>query len=145
MNLDAAAFYEVDRSLEEAGLAECIARLCDFEPCGSRVTCDPAPSDTDADFLVFVKSGREAEVAKLVSELSAAGFGWEGSEHYQEAAAHGFMSWRKDHRNYIVSANPHFVQRHRLATALCRRFNLLNKEDRIALFKAVLYGESVTC
>lgn len=134
-------FLDAKAEDHERLLAETIATRCEIEPCGSRVTCNPAPTNTDADFLVFVKSGNEGDVSAVVAALAAAGFRWEGSEHYQVEAACGFMSWRKDERNYIVSSSPLWVKRHRAATALCKRLNLMNKADRIAVFKAVLYGE----
>lgn len=111
---------------------------CTVEPCGSRVTCSPAPTDTDADYLVQIRDDQEA-VGRAVNEMSRAGFIWEGNEHYQSAAS-DFMSWRDGDVNLIVTANPTFASRHRVATALCKRLNLLDKRDRIALFQAVLYG-----
>lgn len=109
------------------------------EPCGSRVTCNPPPTDTDRDFLVVVPPS-DTDVSLIVSELSRLGFKWEGSIHYQTAAIDGFMSWRSGDVNFIVTASPEFARRHRTATALCTRLNLMNKQDRIALFQAVLYG-----
>lgn len=115
---------------------------CEVEMCGSRVTCSPAPTDTDTDFLVFVKSGKEQDVTDIVNYLHGAGFVWEGaSEHYQNVVASSFMSWRKDGLNYIVTASTDFARRHRAATAVCKRLNLLVKADRIAVFRAVLYAE----
>lgn len=113
---------------------------CVVRPCGSRVTCNPAPKDTDADYLVQMERTDTDTVGRVVNELSAAGFKWEGGEHYKDAAASDFMSWRKDDTNLIVTANAGFANRHRVATALCTRLNLLDKADRIALFQAVLYG-----
>lgn len=113
---------------------------CVVQPCGSRVTCNPAPQDTDADYLVQMLRTDTDTVGRVVNELSGAGFKWEGSEHYQDAAASDFMSWRKDDTNLIVTSNAEFANRHRVATALCKRLNLLVKADRIALFQAVLYG-----
>ena len=122
---------DVIKELEE--LAE-----CRVTPCGSRVTCNPPPTDTDQDYLVAA-NGKQS-VAEAVNILSAHGFSWEGNEHYQDVAESTFMSWRKGDVNFIVSANPDFVRRHHAATALCTRFNLLEKADRVALFQAVLYA-----
>lgn len=115
---------------------------CRVDRCGSRETCHPSPADTDEDFLVEIgaRSWSDA-VAKVVHALCEAGFKWEGSEHYQDAAANGFMSWRRGTLNLIVTTNGNFANKHRVATALCKRLNLLSKQDRIAVFQAVLYGK----
>lgn len=113
---------------------------CSVEPCGSRVTCRPAPTDTDQDYLVEIVDGGEKNVARIVNMLSSFGFKWEGNAHYQEAASNDFMSWRRDDINLIVTANGGFAARHRAATHVCTRLNLMSKPDRIALFQAVLYG-----
>lgn len=112
---------------------------CKISPCGSRVTCNPPPAGTDQDYLVEVPHG-EKNVRDAMDAFGSAGFHWEGSEHYQNAMADGFMSWRKDDVNLIVTSNAGFAARHRAATALCTRLNLMEKADRIALFQAVLYG-----
>lgn len=113
---------------------------CVIEPCGSRVTCSPPPIDTDEDYLVHIVGGREQAISDTVSTLSEHGFKWEGNVHYQDASRDDFMSWRNEDVNLIVTANHDFAERHRAATHVCTRLNLLHKSDRIALFQAVLYG-----
>lgn len=113
-----------------------------IEPCGSRVTCSPPPENTDHDFLVELPPS-DVTVSNFVASATEAGFRWEGSEHYQVAAS-TFMSWRRDDINLIVTADATFAARHRVATSLCKRLNLLGKDDRIALFQAVLYGTEWT-
>jgi hypothetical protein len=51
---------------------------CAIEPCGSRVTCNPPPVDTDRDFLVVMPDDHE-KISAIVSSLDAAGFRWEGT------------------------------------------------------------------
>lgn len=114
---------------------------CTVEPCGSRVTCNPPPTDTDQDYLVEVPAHDRGHVALVVSDLTQAGFHLEGNGHYQDQAAEGFMSWRRGDVNLIVTANPLFASRHRVATKLCTRLNLQIKNNRIAVFQAVLYGK----
>lgn len=124
-----------------AALNEFLRTDCDVTPCGSRVTCSPPPTDTDEDFLVLVDGGDS--LSKLVNLLHAAGFAWEGaSEHYQDVAGTNFMSWRQGTTNYIVTSSLSFARRHKAATSLCKRLNLHDKSDRIALFRAVLYAEA---
>ena len=111
--------------------------LANAEPVGSRVTCDPAPTDTDEDWLVLV---REVPVEKL----QEAGFSQEGTpEFYTGNDAGGFRSWRKGEINLITTQSDEFFRLFLTATYLAKRFNLLRKQDRIALFQAILYGVEV--
>lgn len=116
-----------------------LAARCTVTPCGSRVTCRPEPAFSDYDYLVFCPDARA--VSQAVSIMSSHGFLWEGSEHYQNAAASGFMSWRRGEVNLIVTSDSGFADRHAVATKLCSRLNLMDKQDRIAVFQAVLYAK----
>jgi len=108
--------------------------LEDCRAVGSRVTCNPAPVDTDEDWLIRVSG----EVSNL---LAMAGFTQEGQlGDYTGNIEGGFQSWRKDTVNLIVTSDVGFFDRFVTASLLAARFNLLLKEDRIALFQAVLYG-----
>lgn len=107
-----------------------------IEPCGSRETCVPPPVDTDADFLVELYKWGEIDLL-----MEDHGFTKEGGEGYggQDST---FGSWRKGDVNLIVTTDPDFAMRHRAATSVCKRLNLLHKPDRVSLFRAVLYGEA---
>lgn len=125
---------DVEFALQEIG--------CEISPCGSRVTCNPIPDEADTDFLVFCEN--DVVVSRTVNVLSEHGFNWEGSEHYQQVASSSFMSWRSEHNvNMIVTSSMDFHRRHQAATALCKALNILEKERRIDLFQAVLYGNSI--
>ena len=123
--------------LPEAIVEALTDALVNAEPVGSRGTCDPAPTDTDEDWLGLV---REVPVEKL----QEAGFSQEGSpEFYTGNDAGGFRSWRKGEINLITTQSYEFFRLFLTATYLAKRFNLLRKQDRIALFQAVLYGVEV--
>ena len=108
-------------------------------PVGSRVTCDPPPSDTDEDFLVFDQDG------SAIEHLEAHGFQSEGNPEFYTGNDNGeFRSLRRGDTNVIVTPDREFFERFRTATELAKRFNLLEKSDRIALFQAVLYGVNAT-
>ena len=112
------------------------------ELAGSRVTCNPAPADTDQDVLVFV-DGENADY--FVQLMKQAGFNVELGEGYAEDALNGgesdrFQSYRLGDVNLIVTVDPLFYQRFTYATQIAKRANLLMKEERIALFQAILYG-----
>ena len=105
-----------------------------LEPMGSRVTCDPAPTGTDEDWLMLVRGDPQPRMAAL-------GMDQDGSpEFYTGTDAGGFRSWRSGDLNVVTTRDEEFFNRFMTATHLARRFNLLVKADRIALFQAVLYG-----
>ena len=111
-----------------------IALGCTIRRVGSRVTCNPVPVGTDEDFLALVPFN----VTKLMKED---GFTQDGSpEFYTGNDNGGFRSFRKGDMNIITTESTEFFDRFMTATALAKRFNLLEKADRIALFQAVLYG-----
>lgn len=109
---------------------------------GSRVTCNPPPVDTDQDVLVLVS---EENADYFVSKMKNAGFDVELGEGYAEDALNAgeedrFQSYRLGDVNLIVTVDERFYARFSAATAMAKRANLMQKEERIALFQAVLYG-----
>ncbi len=122
--------------------------LISIERVGSRVTCSPAPTDTDEDWLVLLKPRAKGVFENGPSDapitaLRAIGFEMDGrTPFYTGNDAGGFRSWRRGEVNLIVTRDATFHELFLTATELARRFNLLEKADRIALFQAVLYGVS---
>ncbi len=115
------------------------ALKCIVDATASRVICDPAPTDTDEDYLVEVDGGAEGYEA-IIEHLKKIGFIPEGDQdHYADAIENHFTSYRKDKINLILTAQTWFAKRHRLATKVCKKLNLLKKEDRIMIFRALLY------
>lgn len=103
-------------------------------PVGSRVTCNPAPQDTDEDWLCLVH-------ADPAERLIEAGFSQDGSPQFYTGNDNGgFRSWRRGDLNIVTTQDEAFARKFLAATELARRFNLMAKGDRIALFQAVLYG-----
>lgn len=123
-------------------------------PVGSRVTCNPPPTDTDADYLVYVMEEpvslvpsedewtclREGIRDKVCSTLMVAGWEFGGSEDPQWPIG-SFDTFRKGIFNLIVAYDAGFHHRFLVATALAKRLNVMDKSDRIALFRAVREGE----
>ena len=109
---------------------------------GSRITCSPPPLDTDQDVLVLVHQSNHAVMERKILE---AGFVKEGSLPADGDIDAGkdnvFHSYRKGDMNYIVTTDEAFYQRFSTATELARKYNLMEKADRIQLFQAVLYGK----
>jgi len=114
-----------------------------FMACGSRVTCVPAPTDTDRDWIVLIKDGAWDEFCTVLFESS-----WEqgGSSIPNEVNTldpdERFNSFTFGEDNIIATISTEFYRKFVAATSVAKRLNLLNKDDRIALFQAVLYGNT---
>lgn len=101
-------------------------------PVGSRVTCSPPPMDTDEDFLVLT-SDMDATLKNLQE------FGFElDTTSYSGSTRSYFHSLRCGTVNYIVTTNPEWYDAFLTATYICKRLNVLDKTDRIAIFEAVM-------
>lgn len=106
------------------------------------MTCNPAPTNTDADYLVMVKPGVDAGLS-MDNALRASGYRLGGSKPTDtEAVPEGarFWSYTRGEVNFIVTQSDVFHARFLAATSVAKRLNLLDKADRIALFQAVLYA-----
>jgi hypothetical protein len=99
---------------------------------GSREICNPAPTDTDDDYLVTCPN--IASHKMLVKCLEASGWTLSGKEY---ALSAGSQSWRRGDQNLIVTSDSILAQRWKTATHICKRLNALKKQDRIDVFQAV--------
>lgn len=109
------------------------------DPVGSAVTCNPPVTNTDLDFLVLANDWQPflSQALRDGWELSAY---WESHDLLNAMETGGFVSLRKGNMNILLTACEDFKKKFLVATSLAKRFNLLNKKDRIALFQGVLYG-----
>ena len=119
----------------EALLSKCV----NWDEVGSRVTCDPPVVDTDRDFLCLVEN-----VNAFIKAAEKEGFELAGSK-IDEATEtcdgrSDFCSLSDGEINLIATDSKEFYDKFMVATRLATRLNLLNKDDRIALFQAVLYA-----
>jgi len=111
---------------------------------GSRVTCDPAPTDTDQDVLVLCSP---EQFGRLIGQLFERGFDIDGSaindpiDHLNSIDT--FQSFSNDDLNLIITQDVAFYRKFMAATFVAKRLNLLNKTDRICLFQAVLYANEI--
>lgn len=108
---------------------------------GSRVTCSPPPLGTDQDWLVLLSQEDYDAFAKSMLETK-----WEvggslipNDSNYLDPSQR-FNSFTKGDDNVIATASLDFYHRFLAASSVAKRLNLLIKEDRIALFQAVLYA-----
>lgn len=126
----------------DQNIQELLKGAVKYELVGSRITCNPPPVGTDQDVLVYV---REDHAGMFVHEMESFGFEVEIGEGYAADALNSgeedrFQSYRLGDVNLIVTVDERFYNRFSAATAMAKRANLMQKEERIALFQAVLYG-----
>jgi hypothetical protein len=105
--------------------------ITDINAVGSRVTCNPAPTDTDDDWLIYSKN-----FSTFIGDCIERGFVDEGD--YGDSQ---FRSLRSGVHNLIVTDRKEFFDKFMLATHVCKTLNLLNKQNRIVVFQAILYGK----
>ena len=110
--------------------------------CGSRATCNPAPTDTDIDIIALTSD--PTSFAALNEFIVESGYYWDQGKSYvgSDGGASDFQSWKNlgNNVNLLLTGSHLFYNRHLAATSVCKRLNVLNKQDRIAIFQAVLYA-----
>ncbi len=119
-------------------LPEAIRELVVFGPIpvGSRVTCNPPPTDTDADFLILLKA--DAPLYLLDAALTPAGWALGGTAQDDE----NFESYTRGEDNLLFTTSYVFYSRFIAATSVAKRLNVMEKSDRKSLFQAVLYSNA---
>ena len=106
---------------------------------GSSYTCDPPVNDTDVDYLVLVQYLWDAILVLKDT-------GWilcEGKEGAYEDDNDYSITWyavRRQNLNLILTADPGWYQRAVQATTICKRHNILDKDDRIIVFRWIRDG-----
>lgn len=101
---------------------------------GSRYICDPPPMDTDDDTLFLVDA---KDLLDINCDLMLAGWEIGGSI----APGDIWYSYKKGVDNYLITTSDSHYAKWITATRLAKAFNLLNKQDRIALFEVVVDGK----
>ena len=100
---------------------------------GSRETCDPAPVGSDEDWLVLLSCGIERVDAENCLDLN----GWvRGGSLPRDGEPGEFSSFKKDDLNIILTHDPEFYHRFIVGTSICKRLNLMDRDDRVAVVKA---------
>ena len=112
----------------------------EWNPVGSRETCNPPPMDTDQDMLLLTMD--EDRFCILLEELKCNGWFRQTGEGYDEMMAE-FFSFKKEHEdgtlvNFIVTDKKEFYEKFLEASHSCKEKNLLNKKDRITEFEKFL-------
>lgn len=110
---------------------------------GSRETVDPPPLDTDEDWVLLTNAP-----TTTVKALRALGYTLTSLEEYRVptgdpfAPYNHFQAFRRvgSAENLILVTDNSTFTRWKVATRLAKRLNIKNKEDRIALFRAIRSG-----
>jgi hypothetical protein len=97
---------------------------------GSREICNPAPSNTDVDFVVLDLKGS--------GSFEKNGYTMTTDEEYEGGSS--FETYRRGEVNLIVVHDWATFKKWRAATAAAKQMNLTDKQKRIALFQGILYG-----
>ena len=111
-------------------------------PVGSRVTCNPPPVDTDLDLLVLVDEDSLTDAFAMLRLLDFNHDGSEISDKLDFVPDSAFASYSRGEVNVIITSDEDVHRRFLAASSVAKRLNLLRKEDRVALFQAVLYGNA---
>lgn len=117
-----------------------------LEPVGSRITCNPPPTDTDEDWLCFLPASEFKLFEESLISIHGCEFG--GSRIHAGGCLVGdpnsFQSYTLGEINVIATASEEFFDKFMQATEEAKSLNLLDKSDRIALFQKILYGVDCT-
>lgn len=106
-----------------------VIQLC---PTGSKYICNPPVLNTDEDYYGYT-SNKASTIEALLND------GWElcTDNDYDDDA---FTALRKGAYNLILLFTVNEWMQHYKTTELAKRFNLVNKHDRIDLFELVRNG-----
>jgi hypothetical protein len=113
------------------------SRVLDARAVVSRRTVVPPPTDTDDDWLIFTDADGEKEILDALGETRD----FTGEAEPASSVGSPFASLRCGEVNLIVTTEEPFFRAFVVATEVCRRLNLKGKEDRILVFRAILYKE----
>jgi hypothetical protein len=111
-------------------------KVVKMEYVGSRITCNPAPTDTDEDVLLLTD-----DLETLIGDCIEVGFTRDGDT--KASYPVGFVSLRNGSMNFIVTDDEEFYKKFMLATHVCKSLNVMEKSNRIVVFHAILYDEAV--
>ena len=112
---------------------------------GSRVICDPAPLDTDEDFVIYTPNLKTLRV-----QLEALGYTYscKDVEKYKLNKTDPFHMYNQfdayrhpdnDHNLIVLSRDLDYIK-WKVATLVAKELNLTDKKERIMLFRAIRSG-----
>ena len=106
-------------------------------PTGSSYICNPPVTNTDVDEMFLVDDLQEVN-------FQLTGLGWTKcgleEETYQDKPSH-WAAYRKENMNALLTTDLKYFMDFFKATEEAKHLNLLNREDRVALFQKILGEE----
>lgn len=126
-------YVDYDFAKKELPMNPFLDKVVKMEYVGSRITCNPPPTDTDEDVLLLTD-----DLTMLIADCIEVGFTRDGT--HTASYPTGFVSLRNGTMNFIVTDDEEFYKKFMLATHVCKFLNLKSKADRICVFQAILYG-----
>jgi hypothetical protein len=130
--------HKTEQELRELFPAHLSDAFVEWHPVGSRYICDPAPMDTDVDFICLTENAMRSE-AMLI------GAGWqENGSRLPDNINQNFISYKKGEVNLVVTPSHKFYSAFLEASNFCRKLNVMEKSDRqrihvLFFFEAGLY------
>lgn len=119
---------------------ELIQLFASVHPTGSAYICDPPVVNTDSDWVGLLPE--DVDLPSFVKTLLSL-CGWTaGGSIVASGRAPLFASLRQGSLNLMVTSDSDFFRRFVAATELAKRWNVTEKDRRIELFQAVLYGNA---
>lgn len=114
--------------------------IIDISKTGSTVICNPAPTDTDEDWIVLTD-----DINKLKKELAKQGFKPDTGIEYEDSefisfskyTSKGVFSLDSHRTNYIVTESKRLFKAFVFGTEVAKRLNITEKSDRINFFTIV--------
>ena len=106
---------------------------------GSKVICNPIPEKSDTDYLFLV-----SDLSRDTKYLLESGWRTGGSKDVMSTSS--WASLKKYNRkfkiyeNFILTDDPMIFDSFVRATKLCKKLNLLKKEDRVTVHEALIYN-----
>lgn len=108
---------------------------------GSREICNPPPMDTDDDWLVLIApEDKDHFLDWYVHGVGGMIDLWEVGGSEPLGGESEFKSLKKGEFNIIMTTDPSYFKYFEAATTVAKKLNLLDKQDRIMLFEAVMSG-----
>lgn len=105
-----------------------------YHQTGSTVICDPPVDDTDIDFVVYVYDKEQVKNFLMKKDWKVCG----AAESYDKDGP--FIALRKGKLNYILVDTEQDYDKWEAAMLLAKKRNLVNKTDRVRLFRNIKAG-----